>query len=88
MPISVRLPPKVEEDLAEYCVQSQSNKSEVIQAALAEFLARSDAPRGRHPLLDHPFTGGGVARRWEGETADKDGVRKAARQRLTKRRTG
>lgn len=86
MPVSVRLPPRVEEDLAEYCVRHQSTRSEVIQTALTEYLARAETPRGRHPLLDHPFTGGGVAEAWSGVTADKAAVRNAARTRLTRAR--
>ena len=86
MPVSVRLPLQVEEDLAEYCVRHQSTRSEVIQTALTEYLSRADAPRGRHPLLDHPFTGGGVAEPSSGVTADKAAVRAAAHARLTRSR--
>lgn len=38
MPISVRLPPKVEQKLAEYCVSHKVSRSEAIKRALAAML--------------------------------------------------
>lgn len=38
MPISVRLPPRVEQKLAEYCVSHKVTKSEAIKHALEQLL--------------------------------------------------
>jgi len=38
MPISVRLPPRVEQKLAEYCVSHKVTKSEAVMRALEELL--------------------------------------------------
>lgn len=38
MPISVRLPPRVEQKLAEYCVSHKVTKSEAVKRALGEML--------------------------------------------------
>ena len=38
MPISVRLPPGVEQKLAEYCVSRKVTKSEAVKLALEKFL--------------------------------------------------
>jgi Arc/MetJ-type ribon-helix-helix transcriptional regulator len=38
MPISVRLPPRVEQKLAEYCVSHKVTKSEAVKRALEEML--------------------------------------------------
>jgi hypothetical protein len=43
MPISVRLPPRVEQKLAEYCVSHKVTKSEAVKRALEEMLAASSA---------------------------------------------
>ncbi len=39
MPISVRLPSRVEQDLAEYCVAHKLTKSEAVKRALEQLLA-------------------------------------------------
>jgi len=38
MPISVRLPPRVEQKLAEYCVSHKVSKSDAVKRALDEML--------------------------------------------------
>jgi hypothetical protein len=38
MPISVRLPPRVEQKLADYCVSHKVTKSEAVKRALEELL--------------------------------------------------
>jgi len=47
MPISVRLPPKVEQKLAEYCVSHKVSRSEAIKRALAAML--EDRAGGESP---------------------------------------
>jgi Arc/MetJ-type ribon-helix-helix transcriptional regulator len=47
MPISVRLPPRVEQKLAEYCVSHKLSKSEAVKRALEVMLekgARDPSP--------------------------------------------
>ena len=44
MPISVRLPPRVEQKLAEYCVSHKVTKSEAVKRALVQML---EAKAGR-----------------------------------------
>lgn len=41
MPISVRLPSRVEQKLADYCVSRKVTKSEAVKRALEEMLDRS-----------------------------------------------
>jgi hypothetical protein len=43
MAISVRLPPRVEQKLAEYCVEYGVTKSEAVKAALEHLFAQSPA---------------------------------------------
>jgi Arc/MetJ-type ribon-helix-helix transcriptional regulator len=38
MPISVRLPPRVEQKLAEYCVSNKVTRSEAVKRALQQML--------------------------------------------------
>jgi hypothetical protein len=45
MTLTVRLPPRVEEELKRYCVTRRLTKSQVVKEALEQLLARSaDAP--------------------------------------------
>ncbi len=45
MTLTVRLPPRVEEELARYCVTRKLTKSEVVKEALERLLARAaEAP--------------------------------------------
>ena len=58
MPISVRLPPRVEQKLAEYCVSHRVTKSEAVKRALVGMLetgARNLSPYeiGRHIFDRH-----------------------------------
>jgi hypothetical protein len=48
MPISVRLPPKVEQKLAEYCASQKVTKSEAVKRALEQLLAQA-------PLEPDPY---------------------------------
>lgn len=41
MPISVRLPSRVEQELSDYCVSHKVTKSEAVKRALAQMLDRS-----------------------------------------------
>ena len=40
MPISVRLPPRVEQELAQYCASNKLTKSEAVKRALEQLFAR------------------------------------------------
>lgn len=44
MPISVRLPPRVEQELAQYCASNKLTKSEAVKRALEQLFAQ--APEG------------------------------------------
>ena len=48
MPISVRLPPRVEQQLAEYCAHTKLTKSEAIKRALERLLVDEPAPAASH----------------------------------------
>lgn len=48
MPISVRLPPRVERKLADYCVSHKVTKSEAVKRALEELFAQT-------PLTPDPY---------------------------------
>jgi Arc/MetJ-type ribon-helix-helix transcriptional regulator len=54
MTLTVRLPERVEQDLAEYCVAHGVSKSEAVKRALEELL--QNAVRGK-VALNHPFIG-------------------------------
>ena len=41
MTLSVRIPPRVEQELAEYCARNKVSKSEAVNRALEEFLVAS-----------------------------------------------
>ena len=43
MPLSVRLPLRVEQELAEYCVSHKVSKSEAVKRALEQLFAESGA---------------------------------------------
>jgi hypothetical protein len=64
MTLTVRLPPRVEQELAEYCVKRRMTKSEAVKQALEELLR----PRGagaeglRHPFIGCDTRQGDVAR--------------------------
>ena len=46
MPLSVRLPPRVEQQLAEYCAHSKLSKSEAVKRALERLFADESMPAG------------------------------------------
>jgi hypothetical protein len=50
MPISVRLPPRVEQKLADYCVSHKVTKSEAVKRALEELLGKSSASSSPYEL--------------------------------------
>jgi hypothetical protein len=67
MPVSVRLPPRVEQELARYCTSHKVTKSEAVKRALEELFARApDAPsayRGSAKFRGSDKTPGDAARR-------------------------
>lgn len=50
MPLSVRLPPHVEQQLAEYCVSHRVSKSDAVKRALQRLLAPGAAKRSPYEL--------------------------------------
>ncbi len=46
MPISVRLPPRVEQQLAQYCAHAKLTKSEAIKRALERLFEQEPTPAG------------------------------------------
>ena len=54
MTLTVRLPERVEQDLAEYCVAHGVSKSEAVKRALEELL---QTPAKGKADLNHPFIG-------------------------------
>ena len=55
MTLTVRLPPRVEQELAEYCAKRRLTKSEAVKLALEALLRSPEA--GAHASR-HPFIGG------------------------------
>ena len=51
MPISVRLPPRVEQDLADYCVDRKITKSEAVKRALEQLLDPKPVPLSEDPFF-------------------------------------
>jgi hypothetical protein len=49
MPISVRLPPRVEQQLAEYCTRAKLTKSEAVKRALERLFDQEGAPVAANP---------------------------------------
>ena len=49
MPISVRLPPRVEQQLAEYCAHTKLTKSEAVKRALERLFEQEGAPAAANP---------------------------------------
>ncbi len=79
MTLTVRLPPSVEQDLAEYCVKRRITKSEAVKQALEELLRMPDP--GTHQTR-HPFIGGD-----RGDGSDVSGNIKAALRARFRRRS-
>jgi len=50
MPLSVRIPQAVEQELAEYCVKHRVSKSDAVKQALNEFLALKAGDRSPYEL--------------------------------------
>jgi Arc/MetJ-type ribon-helix-helix transcriptional regulator len=76
--LTVRLPPRVEQELAEYCVKRRISKSEAVKQALEELL-RPRETEARN--LRHPFIGGD-----KGDGSDVSGNIKAALRARFRRR--
>ncbi len=76
MTLTVRLPQRVEQDLAEYCVKRRITKSEAVKQALEELLRMPD------PGTRHPFIGGD-----KGAGSDVSGNIKAALRARFRRRS-
>lgn len=55
MTLTVRLPNRIEQELAEYCVKRRLTKSEAVKQALEDLL---HAAAGGDDDLRHPFIGG------------------------------
>lgn len=79
MTLTVRLPPRVEQDLAEYCVKRRLTKSEAVKRALEELLGAPDAGAR---ASRHPFIGGD-----KGDGSDVSGNIKAALRGRFRRRS-
>jgi hypothetical protein len=52
MPISVRLPPRVEQQLAEYCASAKLTKTEAIKRALERLFLEEGSPVTRNSSAD------------------------------------
>ena len=50
MTLSVRIPPRVEQDLADYCAKNGLSKSEAVKKALDEFLSAKSNKRSPYEL--------------------------------------
>lgn len=48
MPISVRLPPRVEQELAQYCASNKLTKSEAVKRALEQLFAQAPESPGAY----------------------------------------
>ena len=66
MPISVRLPPRVEQQLAAYCAQAKLTKSEAVKRALERLFEQEGTPAAANPaakrFVGSDKRGGDVAR--------------------------
>ncbi|HYC48104.1 MAG TPA: hypothetical protein VED01_21735 [Burkholderiales bacterium] len=51
MTLSVRIPPRVEQELAEYCARNGVTKSEAVKDALDQFLSGKTAAKTPYDLL-------------------------------------
>jgi hypothetical protein len=79
MTLTVRLPPRIEQELAEYCVKRRLTKSEAVKLALEELLR---SPAGGPNASRHPFIGGD-----KGNGSDVSGNVKAALRARFRRRS-
>ncbi len=79
MTLTVRLPHRVEQQLAEYCVKRRLSKSEAVKQALEELLQSGASANDE---LTHPFVGGD-----KGDGSDVSGhVKTALRARFRRRK--
>lgn len=78
MTLTVRLPPRVEQELAEYCVKRRISKSEAVKQALKELLRAFEE---EVQVSRHPFIGGD-----KGDGSDVSGNIKAALRARFRRR--
>ena len=79
MTLTVRLPHRIEQELAEYCVKRRITKSEAVKQALDDLM---HSPLGGVDYTRHPFIGGD-----KGDGSDVSGNIKAAlRARFRRRR--
>ena len=66
MPISVRLPPRVEQQLAAYCAHAKLTKSEAVKRALERLFESEATPAAANPaakrFVGSDKRGGDVAR--------------------------
>jgi hypothetical protein len=51
MTLSVRIPPRVEQELAEYCARNGVSKSEAVKDALDQFLAGKSSEKSPYALI-------------------------------------
>ncbi len=79
MTLTVRLPQRVEQDLAEYCAKRRLTKSEAVKLALEELLR---APKADVHASPHPFIGGD-----KGDGSDVSGSIKATLRARFRRRS-
>jgi hypothetical protein len=79
MTLTVRLPQRVEQDLAEYCAKRRLTKSEAVKLALEELLRAPDSGARASP---HPFIGGD-----KGDGSDVSGSIKATLRARFRRRS-
>jgi len=51
MTLSVRIPPRVEQELAEYCARKGVSKSEAVKDALDQFLSGKSAEKSPYEVM-------------------------------------
>ena len=79
MTLTVRLPSRVEQELAHYCVTHGVSKSDAVKRALEDMLRPA---AGATPQADHPFIGSD-----KGDGSDVSGnIKSALRARFRKAR--
>ncbi len=79
MTLTVRLPDKLEQQLAEYCTTYRVTRSEAVKRALQDLLKPQTPDQSR---VDHPFIGGD-----KGDGSDVSGnIKRLLRERFRKNR--
>ena len=51
MTLSVRIPPRIEQELAEYCARNRVSKSEAVKDALDQFLSGKKGEKSPYELM-------------------------------------